>query len=108
MRTEVRVYHLDQGTKFKALKVEQFRTLREARERCELWTTAGYIAIPVRTGWTDKVLKKRLPGWGKVQARKILVVRKDRDHINARKRELVRLRKLGLAPPIKHRKQKDP
>jgi len=108
MKSEVRVYDIDQGNLFGPLKVEQYATLRAAREACLAWTAAGYVAIPVRSGWTDKVLKKRLPGWGKVQARKVLVVRMSRDHINARRRELDHLRKQGLAPPIKHRKKKPP
>ena len=106
MRTEVRVYHFDQGNLFGAVKVEQFRTIGEARERCEFWTEEGFVAIPVRAGRTEAVKSARPPGWGAVQKQRVLVERKSRDHINARRQELGRLRKLGLAPPVKHRKRR--
>ena len=99
------MYHLAQGNKFTAIKIEPCATLTQARERCAWWSGLGlgYIAIPVRAGRVEAVKEARPPGWGKIQAHKVLVVRKSRDHINARRRELGRLRKLGLAPPVRRR-----
>ena len=87
---ELRVYstarHLEE---FGVLSVEQHYCIWPAVIRSVAWRECGCIPILVRPGMVDSLKLIRPPGWGKVQARHILVAR-DRATINARRRELRR------------------
>jgi len=107
MRAEVRIYHLGQGNKQEAVKVELFHTMKEARERCELWSVLGYIAIPVKAGKVQALKDARPPGWGKIQAARVLVERVDRDERNRRRRIRRKMKKLGFSGRIRRRASDD-